>query len=276
MYLLPAIAVLNGCNLINPAEQIPAYLEIDTLTLITNPGEGSASHKITDVWVDADDVQLGVYEVPKTFPVIDSGKTFVVVSAGIMDNGISATRVIYPFYYPDTFSIDLTEKKIYSLFPHFVYRSTAKFSFIEDFEAGNAFQQISGDTNMIRTSNPDEVFEGSYSSYIYLDKELDVYEGRTANSYSFDQGVPVYLELNYKCDQPFIVGLYGIKPSTGNVYDYRWQVNAKDTWNKIYLNMGNDVKEIGADSYQVLIEAIFDSTNTSSHIYLDNIKLVSF
>jgi hypothetical protein len=84
-----------------------------------------------------------------------------------------------------------------------------------------------------------------------------------------------YLEMNYKCDQAFEVGLYGTLLAT-TVFYYKWKVNPKDYWNKIYLDMGSDVNSLGADNYQILIRAVYDNTLTASHIYLDNIKLVSF
>lgn len=268
--------MLPSCDIINPAEQIPAYLQIDTITFTALPGQGSSSQKITDVWIDANNAAQGVYEIPATFPVLDSGQTSLVISAGILDNGISATHAIYPFYYPDTLTINLEEKKIYPLTPHFTYRSVTKFSFIEDFEAGNILSQISGDSNLIRTNETNNVFEGNYSGYIFLDSAHNVYEGRTSNGYVIPKGSPVYLELNYKCDQAFEVGLYGTATSVGNLSEYKWIINPKENWNKIYLDMTKDVNDLNADLIQVQFRAVFDGANPSSHIYLDNIKLVNY
>lgn len=268
-------AIAPSCELINPEEQIPAYLQIDNVTLTTGTGQGSASHKITDVWIDADNTVQGVYEIPKVFPLLNDGATYLLISAGILDNGISSTRTIYPFYYPDTLTLDLEATKVYKLTPHFAYRPTTKFSFIEDFEAGNLFSLIAGDTGLIRTSETSTVFEGNFSGYIYLDASHNLYEGRTTNSFVVQMGSPVYVELNYKCDQPFEVGLYGTT-SLGHTSLYKWNINPKETWNKIYLNMGKDVLDMDASSIQIQIRAVFDGAQESSHIYLDNIKLVNY
>ncbi len=267
-------AITPSCELINPAEQIPAYLQVDNVTLSTNSGQGSASHKITDVWIDADNAAQGVYEIPKVFPLLNNGATYLIISAGILDNGISSTRAIYPFYYPDTLTLDLEATKVYKLTPHFSYRTNVKFSFIEDFEAGNLFSLIAGDTGLIRTSATANVFEGNFSGYIYLDSSHNLYEGRTTTSFTISRGSPVYVELNYKCDQPFEVGIYGTT-DVGHTSLYKWNINPKDTWNKIYLNMGQDVLSMDATSIQIQIRAVFDNTQDSGHIYLDNIKLVS-
>lgn len=266
---------ISSCNLINPSEGIPAYIAIDTFSFAASFGQGSSSNRITDVWTFADGNIAGIYEIPKTFPVLDSGKTQLEINAGIWDNGIAETRVVYPFYYPDTVSMNLQPGKIYNIIPHFTYRPSTKFYFIEDFEAGNLFDKIGGDTNMIRTSDPEEVFEGSSAGAIYLDQDHNAYQGKTSESFVLTSGNPVYVELNYKCDQEFQVGIYGsVQGVTAFLYD--WTINPKDYWNKIYLNMTNEVIQLKADEYQILIKAVLDSTRTESHIYLDNIKLVSY
>ena len=269
------ITSLFSCNLINPTEGIPSYLQIDTFGFSVLPGQGTASTKITDVWVYNENSLVGAYEMPKTFPILDSGPTKLIFSPGIWDNGISETRVIYPFYFPDTITLNLQPGKISPINPHFTYRPSTKFYFDEDFEAGNLFSQFGGDTNMVRIMDIEDVFEGGFSGKISLDHEHPYYQGISGSSYTFPIGEPVFLELNYKCDQPFQVGLYGTQ-AAGSIFYYKWTINTKQNWNKIYLDMGADVGSLGADSYQILIKAVFDSTRTSSDIYLDNIKLVSY
>jgi hypothetical protein len=269
------ITCFYSCDLVNPAERIPTFIQVDTFSFSVLPGQGTSSTKITDVWVFDENSIVGAYEMPKTFPIIDSGSTRIIFSAGIWDNGISETRVEYPFYYPDTTTLNLKPGKTLMFTPHFTYRPSTKFYFIEDFEAGNLFNKINGDTNMIRITGAANVFEGGGSGAIFLDPDHRFYEGRTSSSYILPKGQPVYLEMNYKCDQAFEVGLYGTLLAT-TIFYYKWKINPKDYWNKIYLNMGNDVNSFGADNYQILIRANYDSTETTSHIYVDNIKLVSF
>jgi hypothetical protein len=268
-------ACLSSCDVINPEEGVPAYLKIDTFTFTAASGQGSASNRITDVWAFSDGSVAGIFELPQTFPVLDSGTTQMVLGAGIWDNGISETRVIYPFYYPDTITLDLQPAKTYTVVPHFTYRSNTKFFFVEDFEAGNIFNKIDGDTAIIRTDNPDEVFEGGRSGAIYLDQDHNYFEGETSAEYALDAGEPVYLELNYRCDQPFQVGLTALDSGIEATV-YKWTINPKSFWNKIYLNMGPDVGSLKADEYRILIKATYDASQTTTHVYLDNIKLVSY
>ena len=48
---LLVISMLSSCNLINPEEQAPSYLELKTFQLSTNyTTQGTNSHKIKDAW----------------------------------------------------------------------------------------------------------------------------------------------------------------------------------------------------------------------------------
>jgi hypothetical protein len=268
---------LASCEWINPEEDIPFYVQIDSAEVITDyASEGSSSHRITDIWIGVNDVSAGVYEIPKTFPLLSSGAARLSFSAGIKDNGISATRVIYPFYFPDTLTINFDAASVYPVTPQFRYRDGIQFHLKEDFEAGNIFAFIAGDTNLIRVNTPGSVYEGNYSGQIYLDQNSRGYEGQTAVSYSFNPEVPVYVEMDYRCDQEFEVGLFSVK-NLDIVSTYQWNITAKEDWNKIYLNLTSEVDARDADEYRIQIRAIWDSTlATPALIEIDNIKLLSF
>lgn len=54
----------TSCDVINPTEDIPAYIYIADFQLNTNPNQGTSSDKITDVWVSLNNDFLGVYPLP--------------------------------------------------------------------------------------------------------------------------------------------------------------------------------------------------------------------
>ncbi len=275
MSLVLFCAGLNvSCTWLDREEPIPAYLRIDTFTYQVAIGQGSPSQRITDVWL-FDDVQIiGAFELPKSIPLLYSGATQLTFSAGIWDNGISEVRIPYPFYQPYTATVVLTPGEETRVQPMFTYRSSTRFLFIEDFEAGNLFEQTDGSAVLERQQG--EVFEGAHSAAIYLDTTRKAFVGQTAAMYTLSHNQPVYLELDYKCSQRFEVGLLGIKSGINTFY-YKWNVNPKPVWNKIYLNLGPDVTAMKADSYRVLIRAVWDSTqNKMTSVFLDNIKLITF
>ena len=84
-WLFPAILLcLASCNLINPDEEIPAYIEVKGFKTTSNyPTQGSASGKITDVWVFADGAYVGTYELPARFPILRSGKQKISFAASM-------------------------------------------------------------------------------------------------------------------------------------------------------------------------------------------------
>ncbi|MCS6917405.1 MAG: hypothetical protein RMK52_05500 [Chitinophagales bacterium] len=271
--LLPFWLLLAGCEFFQPGGEVPSYVQIASFTFSAGPGQGSSSQRITDVWLYDEADFIGAFELPRTIPVLRSGASSLYLLAGIWDNGISEVRVPYPFYQPDTVLAQLVAGQVTSVTPTFTYRKATRFHFIEDFEAGNLFSFTGGDTMLMRQSQ--EIFEGSYSAALYLDKAARAYEGRSP-AYTLPLGEPVYVELNYRCDHPFQVGLLGTKQGI-NTYFYKWNINPKPYWNKIYLNLGRDVNEMQADQYHILLRAVLDTAAfTQAAIYLDNIKLVSF
>lgn len=273
---LPFFLIFSfSCNLINPAEPVPAYLQIDSVNLHVRSGQGSASQKIKDVWVVLGDVNKGVFEIPKRIPIVGEGEKRFIISAGILDNGAAETHSIYPFYFPDTFSLNLVPSQIYSIHPVFEYRPLTRFCFIEDFEVGRVFVKLSGDTNMIVTKNPSEVFEGAGSGKIYVDTTHGKYEGVTQFSYALSNQEPSYIEVNYKCDIPFEFGVT-VNNSSGNNTLYNWIINPKSDWNKLYLNLTDAVRFFGKGDYKILIYTTLPRGVNEGTIYLDNIKLVTF
>ena len=92
-------AFVSSCNIINPAEPVPAYLHVDSFSVKTDPlTQGSSSHRIVDAWVFVDGNIVGAFEMPVNVPVLSAGMHKVTVRPGILVNGIAATRSIYPFY----------------------------------------------------------------------------------------------------------------------------------------------------------------------------------
>ena len=80
---------------------MPAYIKIDTIKLDTYyPEQGSKSANITDAWVYVNDNLVGVFELPALLPVLHRGPNKLQIYPGIKLNGISSTRVPYPFYQP--------------------------------------------------------------------------------------------------------------------------------------------------------------------------------
>jgi len=280
-----SIVIFTGtfisCNLINPEEQIPSYIRIDSISLsIQDYSEyGSSSNKITDAWVYIDDQLIGAFELPAKFPVLWEGTHTVTVKAGIKVNGIAATRAIYPFYQPYVISMNLIKDSIITLNPTVTYfPSTVKWN--EDFEVGISLVKTSfSDTTIGTTLAGDpEAFDEGISGVVHLDAARDFFQCTTINYYELPRADnPVFLEMNYKTNEKIMVGLYANSTTQSERLEIL-NINSSNTWNKIYINLNNAINRttINPDNFYVFFEVQKSSDVSSSKILFDNIKLVHF
>lgn len=275
---------LLQCDIINPEEAVPAFLQIETFELQTDPRvQGSASNKITEVWVTVNDEFLGAYQLPATVPVLMTGSVQVYLEAGIKDNGIGSTPDIYPFYRPYQTQVDLIPDQTVNLRPTTTYDPDTRFAMIEDFETGlTPFQDTILGMGGMKVGTED-VFEGTYSGKISLTKDDPIIELATLGNFIdlTERSPLVYLEVNYKSDVPVIFGLIGNNgPNDRNaVFDPGF--NPKETWNKIYFNLSGILATSPYDKHQLGLRAFIPSENgqftlNNATVWLDNLKLVHF
>ena len=284
-FLLAAFFGLLGasCNKFEGDQEVPSYLRIDTVLFRSDYyTEGSNTHSITDAWVYVNDQLLGVYELPALFPVLQRDKQKLEIRPGIKLNGISSTRVPYPFYVPYILNdFNFVEDSIRLVKPSSKYYSTSVFAWIEDFE--NASLSIvstsHSDTNMFKTEprNSPEAMINEFSEYsgkITLDQTHKNFELASFNAFVLPRnGAPVFLELDYKCDIPFMVGMFASEG--GSVISVPLIfVNASENWNKVYINLGPNVTEhTQASNFKIFFQSSID-TEESANFFFDNIKLI--
>lgn len=281
-YILPAYLLIlvsfAGCEKFEGDQTVPAIIQIDTIGLVTEYDlHGSASHNIVDAWVYVDDQLVGAFELPAKVPVLAEGNHKVVVYAGIKLNGISATRVAYPFYKPIV-------KENYRLAPDSIciinesttYYDNTKFSWMEDFESSVSIQETNqSDTVIQRTQNPLKVFEGNWSGLVNLTDGKVLYEGASDISYDLPgAGQPVFLEVNYKINNVVTFGLFA-QGYTNIRQDAILNLNVTDEWKKIYINYTPAISRNGsAVDYKVFFGSVLSGETTSAELIIDNIKLV--
>lgn len=276
--------LFTGCYKFDGDQTVPSYISIDTIGLKTYyPDEGSNTSNVTDAWVYVNDKLIGVFELPAIFPVLYRGPNELQIYPGIKLNGISSTRVPYPFYKPIIYdNFEFVEDSIHEL-KNIVteYYPSTVFGWMEDFERpGNSLDETSiSDTVIMRTEPGDPnayLSEHSqYSGVVFLTEERAIYSAVSHSSYQLPkQGSPVVLEIDYKTDNYFNVGLliqeYGTLIKLPLVI-----VNHSTDWNKIYINLGPNLSlHPNADSFKVLIEAGLETNKSSATIYMDNIKML--
>jgi hypothetical protein len=286
--VLSAMLLQTSCSIIDKAEPIPAYLRITNIELTTpsDNSQGSSSSNVTDAWVYFNDNLQGVYPMPTRFPVLLSGKNSIRIRAGIVQNGIDATRIDYPFYNDWDSTLELTEKEILSLKPRINgYKSGTVFHCNEGFEGiGIDFEKtVSSVNDIVKTSNSNIVFEGNNcGKFEILSGTIDVTIASNKYYTLPKQGASVFLEMNYNINQVMEVGviaLNGAQVSQRSVIGLRATTTSSGTtaWKKVYIDLTEAVSsETTASGYKVYFYAKQDANVSNPFFYIDNVKLISF
>ena len=284
LFIIATVSLLAGCSK-TTIDEIPSYIAIDTTSINVASLQGTASQKISDTWVYADNELIGAFEVPAQFPVLKNGSSELSIFAGIRLNGINETRAPYPFYEKITRTVNLEREKITDLgHLKFLYVVGTKFAWQEDFEQANLSidSTARSEVNLVRTRMTSELaaafpFEmNEWAAKIIIPDDSLVFECASHDSYRLPTtGTSVFLEMNYKSNNSFTVGLIvnGSVTSQKSVL----VINPSETWNKIYINLTPSVSaSSGATSFKVFLSAMKNTNVPKAEIYFDNFKLLHF
>jgi len=268
-----------GCELFNPEEMTPSYLKLEDFTLSTNSStEGSNSHNITDVWVYIDGNLQGIYEIPAQFPILEDGTHEFSFGAGVKMNGMSSTRIEYPFYKRHTDNITLFKDSIIQTNLSTQYYSNVTFQWIEDFDQPGPDMTTTSISNasLQRVTSSSLTFGGNGGSgAAYLDTLNPIFECISNNQFNLPMwGTPVFLELNYKTTSTLFVGLQVQDQFLLTTQKTILGINPSNEWKKIYINLTNAIlEEPNATSFGIFLGTGLSDT-TYAEIYFDNLKLL--
>ncbi len=277
--IIIAALILSSCDKDDNSQEIPSYIRIDTIMLNTNPNiaEGSLSHNITDAWVYVNNRLVGAFELPAVFPVLDQGDSEVVVKAGIKMNGVSDTRIPYPFYSDfKTQNITLTPGEVTLIEPAVEYDENTVFPWKESFDDEDIRLKIEGDTTIERIFG-DDAFDENGSGRVVLEDSATFFEITTDTGYVLPQnGQPSFLELNFKTNHTITTGLYSENPAISE-QDAIVILNPTNEWKKIYINLTSRVlNTTQANSYRIFLGTTRNPDEEPVIFDFDNLKLVHY
>ena len=275
-FLFVSLAFFQACD---TDENIPTFIEVNSVSLTTTDLEGANTHNISDVWVFVDGQGIGVWPLPARIPTFPTnGEVEIQFFAGVRVDGISDKARIYPFYAPVIVNEDLLAGETYEYDLTFEYFDITKFDFIEGFESRNIFSEDNdGDPNTFMVRSQLDARTGDYCGYIKLVDTADLIEVTTQFAYPTDDilGGGIYLEMDYRADIPIIVGY--IADGQFRVEDINNVIIEKDDWNKIYLDLSQVLGSTDIETYRIKIASgLVGSGLSEGNIYLDNIKLLHF
>ena len=269
-YLL-IILILSSCQK-EESDGIPTYIKVESIYLDGN----DSTLNITDSWIYMNGQLQGAYELPAKFPVLEQGNTNIKVYAGIKNNGIASDRVIYPFYSADTMNKLLTVNSTTEIMPTVNIKENIDGQF-DDFDNGYSFNY---DTCFqVLTGGP----FGKYGSLSLSDSSSILLTEINYKDFplSFDnvpqQGSPTYIELDYKNNTSFLVGMYINFPNSPTLEKGLLWINPKEDWHKIYIDLTQTVSEaIGAETFSIFIKMQRNSILNENRLDFDNIRIIHF
>jgi hypothetical protein len=284
-----ALVALLACE---RKAEIPVFVTVDNFRIETDfATQGSASSRITTIWVELDQQEIGVFELPASFPLITNGtQQTLKIIPGINLNGVTALRNQYEYYEPFTLTKNFVpgeEIKLQSPgidFPVTKYDNLSSIIRVEDFEgAGLNFDRTSkSDTTILITNEPSEIFSEPLldeinvrSGKIVIPRGNSIVEFKSINSYVLPKfSTNVYLEVNFKCEVPVTFGVFA--NGSGQIVQAPVvTVFPTDEWKKIYINLAVEVSAYpNAANYNVFFGAINTDQNNTKTIFIDNMKLV--
>jgi hypothetical protein len=293
LFLVVFIFVLFwSCSKIHPGIATPAYLQIDNYKVVvtdsSDNGQGTTNQKFTDVLVESGSTSYGYYPMPGKIAFPLSGSSYLIIRPVIKVNGVGAVRLDYPLMHGYDTSHALVAGQIKKITPVFKYYSTVNFKFMEAFEglSTKMVNSNASDTFGVKiinnVSNPGSQMPGSGSCLLMrLDAAHQFCQAQSYLAFHLpNDGTSIFLEINYKCNTDFEVGLIGTNGGiNGPNTDVRTVGGAVASagWNKIYFAF-SEVTRIPptySNYYLYFAKAAYDHTSTTNEIYIDNIKLIS-
>ena len=277
-----AALLLTSCDLINPEEDLPVYVEITNPRVRVHPDENFlADVQVKDVWVYRNEEFVGIYPVPSTIPIFPGEQNNLSITGGVFLSGFSGFRGTYPFWRSIFFEVNTVPVDTMSIQPIFEYFSpdtVLLFAFEETFDGGsvglkNNISTSSSSVGIARTSS--DPFDKNAGLARFNSTSTDM-ELVSTTSFPLPQNGNnrVFIELTYKNTVDFTVGLYhnGVNFSEvgGKVF-----YSAKPDWNTIYIDVNDEIRSISQTvDFTLFIRA--NGQGEIGQILFDNIRIVHF
>ena len=272
--------LVSSCVKNNPD---PSWLEVNEWQLNSNIDlsglEGELTESITNAQVYIDDQLIGIFEVPFRIPILKTGAVNVKVYPVVINNGISATKKLYPFLERYEIDAELVQNEDLVINPVTNYKSITNF-WVEDFEdINNSIENDQTSLATLQLSNENlTAFNGNFYGKVVLNEVDTTWVGNTTDQLAIPKGSECYLEIDYYVTNDLYTGLLFVSPSViSNNVNVRLNGQAPENvvWKKIYI----ELKELISSSpnntqFLQTFTAFLDEGKTEGLICIDNIKVL--
>lgn len=275
------IIVWSGCGLSDNDAPVPTYIILENPVFDAQNIPGGNTHKITDVWVYADGQLQGIFPLPAKVPVIATGQSSdIVILAGIRKNGVFDSPAFYPFYKSIQKKVVLNPLENIAIPLVFNYTIDSKFELIADFENTNLLTfDLDNDASTNLSLTSESAAAGSKSGKAELTAStatLEIASTETFQKTSLISG-NAYIEMDYKGSAQIGVGLITYDDfNPGGLLNYKVVVVPRDNWNKIYVDVTEELSSTRLKSYKLALGFTVPLGRESAEAWIDNVKLVRY
>lgn len=274
---------MHGCDIINPAEEQPVYVRIDSFSFLP-PLDGQPTvgltKQIESVFVTYEGQTIGVFDLPARVPILPGNGGLLTVQAGVDANGINGFQLEYPYYRSDTLRLsasDAGQTLIFSAETR--YFNALNYSFRGDFEIGSnssfsPFLRLSGDTGLVVSNDPAYRIDGGHVGLIVVDAVHDSSEVISQAAFIPTSAQP-YIEIDYRCNIPFQIAVQSVD---ANIFDgYLTGVKANPAGAKLYVGLESFIAgSPSASGFRIQLKTVLPDGESSGFVAIDNLKVVSF
>ncbi len=264
----------------------PSWLLINKWELVPTSQTtivGELTHNFSDAKVYVNNELIGIFELPCKIPVLESGESNIAIYPVILNNGISATKRVYPLVTPYEVNANLSSTQVVEISPVTSYFENVNF-WIEDFEdnflnietssVSTATLVKSSDASIMTATN------GNYFGRVSLSSIDNNWIANTTGQLVLPIGKEVYLEIDYHNTNSLTTGLLrysstGVLPNPNVRLNKQLQNEVE--WKKIYIELREVVSgSVNAEYFEISFDALIEEGVSEAEINLDNIKVVYF
>lgn len=283
-FLLPWIGLFlaAGCDTINPAEEIPGYIYVDSVALETGPDQGVSSARFVDVWVSEGGSFRGTYELPARIPLLTQDEARIQINPGILERGGNNRRLPYAVAASFDTSYALVPGRVDTLRPTVRYRENAEFAFLEAFENPQvpAFRRAAeSDPIGFRITDEESLNGRNLRAEVppngFFKIELFRYDQEVMNAQT------VFLEMDMRNEETvFLASDVRALDEQGQELGGRESNEVgyfpSTQWRKVYINLTRDIRDFrrqGFTEWRLLV-LMLNETRSEKVVQIDNLKVI--
>lgn len=259
--------------------EVPSFIRLDEIFIDSTSYDsvGTIDHRIEYAWMYINNNLQGVYKLPFLVPVQNYGEVDVEIRAGIpqLQEVGGGGAAVYPFYSSWKGKTTLMTNDTSVLKPTVRYTPGKLIQYKDDFELlvspNNLFQKYSADGVVEYINNEVVAYEGQgYVEMLLLDGESEVVMANIQLWNVPKYADAYYIEMNYKCNSLFTVGIQTTEHARDVVSYY-----SSNEWKKVYIDVTSAVKNLPGAGVRVYFKINRGAEETGPKwLLIDNFKFI--